>query len=79
MSGVQQVSGAEFGLLQGGFAAQARTAEELHSTFSLFSITLGKRNQTFSSPSMLKATDSTLEKVTLASVAIKQDHKKLLS
>lgn len=37
---------------------------------------LVKRNQTFSSPSMLKTTNSTLESVTLANVAIKQNHKK---
>lgn len=29
LSGVQQVSAAEFGLLQGSFAAHAKTAEEL--------------------------------------------------
>lgn len=72
---MQQVSAAEFGLLQGGFAAHAKTAPEPYSTFFSFLIfdipRLTCRNSV-----MLKTTNSTLESLTIANVAIKQDHKK---
>lgn len=69
VSGVQQVNTPQFGLLQGGFAAHAQTAEKLSYLFDFFQFShfrfpkieplwliseLVKRNQVFSSPNLWK-------------------------